>query len=196
MSDRKPNQWMPLHIDDFLSRTARISTEDKGAYMMLLMNYWRNQEPLPADEYALANIAGVSIEKWQAMAHRILPFFTEKDGLLHNKRIDTEIQKAVGISKKRQESGRKGGRPAKQKETKCKANENQLVSGCKPNDVAIVNTRACKGPQSTASQSSTAWEPDFDVDEFMQEQEAKWQKNPDVKRIRSESRAMRVRGVS
>jgi uncharacterized protein YdaU (DUF1376 family) len=196
MSISKPNQWMPLHIDDFLSRTARISTEDKGAYLMLLMNYWRNQEPLPADDYALANIAGVSIEKWHAISARILPFFIERDGLLHNKRIDAEIAKAVGVSQKRQAAGRKGGRPAKQEESKQEPSEKQLLSVCKPIGTAIVNTRACIGPLSETSHVSAGWEPDFDVESFMQEQEAEWQKHPDVKRIRSEARAMRVRGVS
>lgn len=204
MSVRKPNQWIPLHIDDFMSRTEHLSTQERGAYLLLLFYYWRNQEPLPDSDKQLARIAGLTPDEWDESSPLIRPFFNVIGDKLHNKRIDTEISKAVGISEKRQAAGKRGGRPLKSEK---KANEKQMLSGkkanalqvlskSKPIGVANVNTRACNGPLSETSKAATGWEPDFDVLEFMDKQESEWHKCPSYKAVRKKTLAMRVRGVS
>lgn len=200
MKVRKPNQWMPVHIDDFMSRTENLSTLERGAYLLLLFYYWRNQEPLPDSDKQLARIARLSPDEWAEASGLVRPLFDLKNGRLHNKRIDAEIAKAVDISSKRQAAGRRGGRPTssktqaseKQTESKQKANAFQVLS----NDKASVNTRACNGPLSAASQNPGRWEPDLDVLEFMEKQESEWRKSPNYKSIRRRVLAERVRGVS
>ena len=97
----KPDVWMPLYVGDYLADTLHLTCEQNGAYLLLLMHYWRNG-PLPENECALATICRVAVAKWRRdIAPSVLPFFTVADGRLHQKRIDKERQEAAEISGKR-----------------------------------------------------------------------------------------------
>lgn len=34
--------WLPLYIGDMLAMTTRLSTEQVGALILLMMDYWKN----------------------------------------------------------------------------------------------------------------------------------------------------------
>lgn len=100
--------WMPLYVGDFMADTRDLSTEEIGAYLLLLMHYW-NTGPLTTDHARLANICGWSKYKFSKKSPIILRFFSEKSGKLFNERMDKEIAKAIDISKKRADAGHEGG---------------------------------------------------------------------------------------
>jgi uncharacterized protein YdaU (DUF1376 family) len=114
---------MPLYIGDYLADTMSLEAREHGAYLLLIMHYWRNG-PLPTDDRSLAGIARVDRKTWIGDTGPIVrQFFEERCGKLHHKRIDRERQEAQDIadvkraaararwSKEKKVSGTNGGTP-------------------------------------------------------------------------------------
>lgn len=98
---KKVDTWMPLYIGDYLADTMHLSAPEHGAYLLLLMHYWRNG-PLPDDNRILAGIARTERKVWERqIGPAVREFFTVRDGRLHQKRIDAERAKSNDISEKR-----------------------------------------------------------------------------------------------
>lgn len=104
---KKNDTWMPVYIGDYLADTSRLSTEQHGAYLLLLMDYWRNGPPLD-DEAELASITKLSVSQWRKHAAKLRDFFVPTDGRLIQKRADIERARAGLISSKRVEAGKAG----------------------------------------------------------------------------------------
>ncbi|MDR3534004.1 MAG: DUF1376 domain-containing protein [Rhodopila sp.] len=98
----RADAWMPLYIADYLADTMRLTTEEHGAYLLLLMEYWR-QGPLPDDDRELSSITKVDRKTWDKTVGPAVKRYFQKqeDGMLHQKRIDAERTKASEISQKR-----------------------------------------------------------------------------------------------
>lgn len=86
--------YMPLYVEDYLADAEHLPTIGHGAYLLLIMNYWRRQAPLPADDFVLQGIARLSDSDWQRLKPHIARFFTERDGFWHHKRVDEELDRA------------------------------------------------------------------------------------------------------
>ena len=97
--------WMPLYISDYRGDTARLTTVEHGAYLLLIMEYW-NKGGLPDDDAELAYIVGLPEPEWLGIKAHIKRFF--HDGWRH-KRIDDELAKAEAAYEKRANAGRQGG---------------------------------------------------------------------------------------
>lgn len=86
MSERP---FMQLYVSDFIGDTLSLSTEQIGAYMLLLMAMWNAGGKLPADESKLARVARMSVKKWKAIADDLMPFFEVDGDMLSHGKIDT-----------------------------------------------------------------------------------------------------------
>ena len=56
--------FMQLYVAEYLADTAHLSTEEHGAYLLLIFNYWQRGKPLPANPERLARIARLSNDRW------------------------------------------------------------------------------------------------------------------------------------
>ena len=85
---------MPLYIGDYLADTASLDAQRSGAYLHLLMHYWR-KGPLPDDNDSLLSIAKLNGHDAPSILQALLrEFFTlQDDGLWHQTRQDKERQK-------------------------------------------------------------------------------------------------------
>lgn len=101
--------FMQLYVGDYLADTTDLTTEQHGAYLLLLMTMWRHGAELPDDAKKLARIARVSPKRWRSIWAEIGHFFQVADGKVTSPRLTKEYQKAVSISQKRIASGAKGG---------------------------------------------------------------------------------------
>lgn len=103
----KNDAWMPLYIGDYLADTMHLTTAQHGAYLLLIMQYWKCG-PLPDDDAQLATIAKLDAKSWRTTAKAIRAFFIPKGGQLTHKRIDKERQTTAELSKIRSGAGKAG----------------------------------------------------------------------------------------
>jgi uncharacterized protein YdaU (DUF1376 family) len=97
--------WMPLYVGDYLGDTGHLTTAQHGAYLLLMMHYWRKGE-LPDDDRQLSKITKLPLKTWCEYRSTLQDFF--HDGWKH-KRIDAELEKMTRVSLKRAIAGQKGG---------------------------------------------------------------------------------------
>jgi uncharacterized protein YdaU (DUF1376 family) len=98
--------WMPLYIGDYLGDTQRLTCEQHGAYLLILMDYWRNGPP-PADDAVLAQICRLAPAAWRRIKPVILRYFEERNGELHHGRVDHELAKAAENQQRRSAKAKK-----------------------------------------------------------------------------------------
>jgi uncharacterized protein YdaU (DUF1376 family) len=96
---------MPLYVGDYLGDTGHLTTAQHGAYLLLMMHYWRKGE-LPDDDRQLSKITKLPLKTWCDYRVVLQAFF--HDGWRH-KRIDAELGRMMRISEKRASAGQKGG---------------------------------------------------------------------------------------
>ena len=101
---KKPSH-IPLFPDAYLRDTTHLTTEEHGAYFLLLMAAWGNDDcTLPYDEKRLAALAKMPLLKWRKIAHIILEFWTIDNGRISQSRLLREFAYVQDKSKKAREA--------------------------------------------------------------------------------------------
>ena len=80
---------MPVYIGDYLADTMHLSTEQHGAYLLLLFHLWR-RGILQDDDVVLAQITGLSVKAWSICRTVLAEFFEIRDGFWHHRRVERE----------------------------------------------------------------------------------------------------------
>jgi uncharacterized protein YdaU (DUF1376 family) len=97
--------WMPFYPGDYLADTVHLSTLEHGAYLMLIIHYWRHGG-LPAEDMRLARIVRLPLDQWMGARPTLVEFFQSD---WRHKRIDVELATTAERYQKRANAGRKGG---------------------------------------------------------------------------------------
>lgn len=97
--------WMPLYIGDYTADTMHLDGPKHGAYILLIIHYWR-AGPLPEDDESLAIIARTDLKEWKKRIGPVIrQFFRSEDGKLRHKRIDNELLNAQANIDQRRAAG-------------------------------------------------------------------------------------------
>jgi uncharacterized protein YdaU (DUF1376 family) len=111
----KTDIWMPIYIGDYLKDTRHLSTEEHGAYFLILMELWTKGGSLK--KQFLPRIAPVKEDFFHDLWPAISDFFDEDgEGIISQKRISSELEASLKRRKAAADNGRKGGRPKTQQE--------------------------------------------------------------------------------
>lgn len=97
---RQSSAWMPLYIGDYLGDTQRLTTEQHGAYLLLILDYWRNG-PAPDDDAVLQQITKLERAAWKKHRPALARLFQITDGEWRHKRIDKELAEAEANAERR-----------------------------------------------------------------------------------------------
>lgn len=85
--------WFAFDADAYTGDTAHLTCEEHGAYLLLMLAYYRSEKPLPATDRALASICKLTPERWLECRPALAPFFVDADGVWRHERCDAEIAK-------------------------------------------------------------------------------------------------------
>src|SRR5262245_15961492 len=129
--------YMPMWIGDYLRDTRHLTTEQHGAYHLLIYHCWEH-DALPTDAAARAQIAGLPLKRWNQIKPAVEAFFKE-DGT--HGRVTKERARVAQLSTKRKVAGSVGGvrsaiARAKQIPSKSRAPPQQTASKTQPNGQA------------------------------------------------------------
>jgi uncharacterized protein YdaU (DUF1376 family) len=134
LSAGKTDIWMPVYIGDYLADTMHLSTEQHGAYLLLLFHLWR-RGILQDDDAVLAQITGLPIKAWSLCRAVLAEFFEIHDGQWHHRRVERE---RIKVSAKQQFNANraklgassrwgKEPRPGEDAESMCASNASSIL---------------------------------------------------------------------
>lgn len=81
--------YMQLYIADYLADTMHLSTEEHGAYLLLMFNYWQIGRPIPKSR--LAKIARMSNDRWISVEDSLKEFFNDNGTEWVHERIERDL---------------------------------------------------------------------------------------------------------
>lgn len=99
---------MPLWIGAYLADTMSLTTQQHGAYLLLLMAYWREEKPLPDDDDTLRSITKTDRAEWKKMRPVLEKFFKVDAGVWWQKRANAELLIAKSNSDANSRRGKAG----------------------------------------------------------------------------------------
>jgi hypothetical protein len=87
--------YIQLYIADYLADTAHLTTEEHGAYLLLIFNYWQTRKPLPKSR--LSRIARVSPESWPEIENTLSEFFEDDGERWIHLRLERDIEAVMNV---------------------------------------------------------------------------------------------------
>jgi uncharacterized protein YdaU (DUF1376 family) len=84
---KKPSH-IPVFPDAYHRDTTHLTTEEHGAYFLLMMAAWGSDDcTLPNDDKRLAALVKMPVAKWKKIAPTVLEFWTIDKGRISQKRL-------------------------------------------------------------------------------------------------------------
>ncbi len=96
--------YMQFYVADYLADTQHLTTEEHGAYVLLIFSYWQTGKPLRADR--LATVARLSNERWLGVEETLREFFHVVGQHWHHFRIDADLDAVNSKSAKASDAGK------------------------------------------------------------------------------------------
>ena len=98
--------YIQLYVADYLGDTYHLTTEEHGAYLLLIMTYWQSGRPIPDDR--LAKAARMTSERFADAKQTLCEFFEVNDAgdWVHN-RIEDDLESVRVRSEKASKAAQK-----------------------------------------------------------------------------------------
>lgn len=97
--------YMQLYVADYLADTYHLTTEEHGAYMLMLMNYWQTGKALRYDR--IPSVVRMDKKRFKEIENNLCDFFTIEDDLWVHERIEEDLKSVLNKSNKASESAKK-----------------------------------------------------------------------------------------
>lgn len=101
--------YMQFHIAEYLADTSHLSTEEHGAYLLLIFNYWQRGKPLDNTGGRLSNVVRMSNERWAEVQIALREYFSIDDEIWTHHRIDRDLGAVIAKCEQSRHAGRLSG---------------------------------------------------------------------------------------
>jgi len=105
--------YMQLYIADYLADTMHLTTEEHGAYLLLIFNYWQTGKPIPKTR--LARIARLSNERWTDVERSLNEFFNDNGTEWVHERVERDLEMVHATQNQRSAAGKASAEARKNK---------------------------------------------------------------------------------
>ncbi len=131
--------YMQLHFAEYLADTVHLQTDEHGAYLLLMINYWQTEKPLPISR--LQAITRLSNERWADVEHTLSELFVldEENSVWRHKRIDADIAKVKDRCHKNSIAGKKSAEVRRKQAVDSKGDSNERSTTVQPLDKSSTN---------------------------------------------------------
>lgn len=96
--------YMQLYIADYLADTMHLSTEEHGAYLLLMFNYWQTGRSIPKNR--LAKIARMSNDRWLSVEESLKEFFIDNGTDWVHERIERDLTAVMAVIEQKSAAGK------------------------------------------------------------------------------------------
>lgn len=107
--------YVQLYIADYLGDTAHLSTEEHGAYLLLIFNYWQRGKALDNTNNRLAYVTRLSEERWIEVQKHLAEFFILSEEQWFHVRIEEDIKRIDDVIIARSKAGKLSGESRRRK---------------------------------------------------------------------------------
>jgi uncharacterized protein YdaU (DUF1376 family) len=109
MADNGRYPWMKFFPKNFVADTVGLSTDEIGAYAMLICRAWDANGRLPFDTEYLSRITGSKPAIVQSLIKRLSPFrlLYEDDGFLRVQMVDRDLERVENVRSTRSNAGKR-----------------------------------------------------------------------------------------
>ena len=98
--------YLQFYVSDYLSDTMHLETDEHGAYLLLIMNYWQTGKPI--NEKHIKAITRISNERYANVIETLRPFFNiDNNGYWFHKRVEADLERVREKSLKASDAGKK-----------------------------------------------------------------------------------------
>lgn len=105
--------YMQLYVADYLADTMHLTTEEHGAYLLLIFNYWQTGRAIPKSR--LARIARLSNERWTDVEQALNEFFNDNGEAWVHERIERDLEAVHATQNQRSAAGKASAEARKNK---------------------------------------------------------------------------------
>ncbi|WP_241721880.1 DUF1376 domain-containing protein [Raoultella sp. HC6] len=120
--------YMQLYIADYLADTMHLSTEEHGAYLLLMFNYWQTGRSIPKSR--LSKIARLSNDRWSSVEPSLKEFFNDNGTEWVHDRIERDLEMVRSSQRQKSDAGKASARARKgKKSTEEKRDGNDRSTG-------------------------------------------------------------------
>ncbi len=109
MATKKPpkhDTWMPLYVNDYFGDTMTLTTEQHGAYLLLIMTAWKEGGRLPNDPVQLAQCVRLSVAQWSKHEPILRRYFQVDNEHWTHPRVLRELEAAKANVEKKSAAGK------------------------------------------------------------------------------------------